>query len=143
MQLSDIKKGLELPPVSHLVTRKNILRYGGMVGAFNPEHEEDDFAEEVGFGEIFAHGIMHMNYVTQMLCDFAGHPGAVKKIDIEFGIPVYPDDVVTARGIIKETRQEGKTLHVTCEVWSENQDGDRVTDNGIAELELGEDWVKS
>jgi acyl dehydratase len=138
MKASDISPGLELPPVSHLVTKRNILRYGGVVGAFNPEHEEDDFAQEVGFGEIFAHGVMHLNYVTQMLCDFAGHPGRLKKLEIDFGAPVYSGEVVTARGVVREAIREGDVLRVTCEVWSEKQDGTRVTDNGTAELEIEE-----
>ncbi|MBN2026101.1 MAG: hypothetical protein JW854_05015 [Actinobacteria bacterium] len=139
MKASDIKPGMELTPVSHLVTRPNILRYGSMVGAFNAEHEEDDFAQDVGYGEIFAHGIMHLNYVTQMLCDFAGHPERLKKIEIDFGAPVYPDEVVTARGRVRDVVKEGGVLHVTCEVWSEKQDGTRVTDKGTAELELEDD----
>jgi len=47
-------------------------------------------------------------------------------------------EVVTARGVVREAIREGDVLRVTCEVWSEKQDGTRVTDNGTAELEIEE-----
>jgi len=67
-----------------------------MVGAFNPVHEDDGIAEDIGFEGIIAHGVMHLNYITQILCDFAGHPDGVKKIDVRFKKPVYPDEEITA-----------------------------------------------
>jgi acyl dehydratase len=70
-------------------------------------HEDDRFAEEVGFEGMFAHGVMHLSYITQMLCDFAGHPDWFSRIDVRFGRPVYPGDVVTARGRIKGIMRAG------------------------------------
>jgi acyl dehydratase len=138
VDFSKIKPGLELPPVSHKVTRGNILKFGAMVGGFNPEHEDDRFAEKVGFEGMFAHGVMHLSYITQMLCDFAGHPDRILKIDVRFGKPVYPGDVVTAKGVIKGVRTTGDVLRVTCDVWSENQHHDRVIYDGTAEIKLSE-----
>ena len=135
MRPSDVRVGFELPPVSHLVTRRNILRFGKMVGGFNPVHEDDEVAEEFGFEGMIAHGVMHMNYITQVLCDFAGHPDRVRKLDVSFRSPVYPGDEITARGVIKNIERDGFRTRVTCAVWSENQDKVTVVD-GSAEIEL-------
>lgn len=135
MGFSEIKVGFELPPVSHVVTRRNILRFGGMVGAFNPVHEDDELAEEFGFEGMIAHGVMHLNYITQVLCDFAGHPDRVKKVDVAFREPVYPGDEITAGGVVRAVDREGDILRVTLDVWSENQDGVTVID-GSAEIEV-------
>ena len=97
---------------------------------------DDLFAEEVGFEGMFAHGVMHLSYITKMLCDFAGHPDRVSKIDVRFGKPVYPGDVVTAGGRIKGMTRAGDVLKVTCNVWSEDQDGERVIYDGTADIEL-------
>ena len=130
-----LRVGQELPPVSHLVTRRNILLYGKMVGGFNPVHEDEDVAEELGFEHIIAHGVMHLNYITQVLCDFAGHPEAIKKIDVNFLKPVYPGEEITARALIESIDIRRESAIVTCTVWSQKGDGTRVID-GSAVLEI-------
>ncbi len=135
MAPAHLRVGQELPPVSHLVTRRNILLYGKMVGGFNPVHEDDIVAEELGFERIIAHGVMHLNYITQMLCDFAGHPEGIKKIDVKFLKPVYPDEKITARALIETLEMKGESAVVTCRVWSEKDVGIRVVE-GVAVLEV-------
>lgn len=127
--------GQELPPVSHVVTRRNILLYNKMVGAFNPVHEDEEVAEKFGFEHIIAHGVMHLNYITQMLCDFAGHPEGIKKIEVRFLKPVYPGDEITARAVIEAIEETEDRTRVTCVVWSEKGDGTRVIE-GTAVLEV-------
>lgn len=136
MVISDVRAGLELPQVTHRVTRENIVRYGLLVTGFNPVHEDEEFAQELGFEKIVAHGVLHLNYLTEMLCNYAGHPDRVKKIYIDFVKAVYPDDVITARGVVREVREEDSVTHVVIDVWSENQDSVRVTDGGTAEIEV-------
>jgi acyl dehydratase len=138
MPFSGMVVGQELPPVRHTVTRRNILRYGKMVGSFNPVHEDEDLAEELGFEGIIAHGVMHLNYITQILCDFAGHPAGVKKIDVRFLKPVYPDDEITARAVIETIEEGGGFSIITCAVWSEKGDGTRVI-AGSATLQIAHD----
>lgn len=135
MSNGELRAGLEIPPVTHKVTRRNILRYGRMVGAFNPVHEEDGFAEEVGFEGIIAHGVMHLNYITEILCGFAGHPEGVKRIDVRFLKPVYPGEEITARAVITSVEDTGGRPRVHCAVWSEKMDGTRVIE-GTAVLEI-------
>ena len=134
----DIRVGQVLPSTTHKVTRRNILLYGKMVGGFNPVHEDEVIAEELGFEHIIAHGVMHLNYITQILCDFAGHPGGIKKIDVELLKPVYPDDEITARAVIETVEETGALLTITCRVWSEKADGTLVIE-GSATLEIAED----
>ncbi len=134
---SDVCAGFELPTVTHLVTRENIVRYGRLVTGFNPLHDDDEFAKELGFEKIVAHGVLHLNYISEMLCCYAGHPNRVKKIYIDFVKAVYPGDVITARGVVREVREEGSSMRIVIDVWSENQDGVRVMDRGTAEIESG------
>jgi acyl dehydratase len=109
-----------------------------MVGAFNPVHEDDGIAEDIGFEGIIAHGVMHLNYITQILCDFAGHPDGVKKIDVRFKKPVYPDEEITAGAVIESITDAGDLSRVNCVVWSEKADGTRVIE-GTAVLEIRAD----
>jgi acyl dehydratase len=136
MRFDVVEPGTEIPSVSHLVTRENVIKYGRLVSGFNPVHEDDEFARDLGFERIVAHGVMHINFITEMLSSYSGHPERVKKLALDFVKAVYPGDEITARGYVKEVERVGGCLRVTCEVWSENQNGVKVTDRGVAELEL-------
>ena len=109
-----------------------------MVGGFNPVHEDEDVAEELGFEHIIAHGVMHLNYITQALCDFAGHPEGIKKIDVIFLKPVYPGEEITARALVEAIEMTRESAIVTCRVWSQKGDGTRVIE-GSAVLEIPTD----
>lgn len=48
------------------------------------------------------------------------------KFDLSFRRPVYVTDFCVARGVVTRSKQEGESLRVECDVWIENQKGDKV-----------------
>ena len=61
------------------------------------------------------------------------------KYDLTFRKPVFVTDFCVARGVVTGTDQEGDKLRVHCEVWVENQKGDKViagTASGLITLQL-------
>jgi len=48
------------------------------------------------------------------------------KFDLTFRKPVFVTDFCVARGIVTKTEQDGDALRVHCDVWVENQKGDKV-----------------
>jgi acyl dehydratase len=48
------------------------------------------------------------------------------KYDLTFRKPVFVTDFCVARGKVSRTEGEGESLRVHCEVWIENQKGDKV-----------------
>lgn len=48
------------------------------------------------------------------------------KYDVTFRKPVFVTDFCVARGVVSKTEAEGDRLRVHCDVWVENQKGDKV-----------------
>lgn len=48
------------------------------------------------------------------------------KFDFSFRRPVFVTDFCVARGTVTAVSEEGDSLRVSCDVWIENQKGDKV-----------------
>lgn len=48
------------------------------------------------------------------------------KFDLTFRKPVFVTDFCVARGVVTKTEEEGDKLRVHCDVWVENQNGEKV-----------------
>jgi acyl dehydratase len=122
----DLEVGDELPAlVKGPIAQIQLTRYAGASGDFNPIHQDDEFAKAAGMGGVFAHGMLSMGFVGQLVTDWAG-AGAVRKLGVRFMAIVRLKDIVTCRGRVldKSTGAAGNLVEV--EVWAENQRGERV-----------------
>jgi acyl dehydratase len=96
-----------------------------------PLHWDRDLNERIGFGRrTINQGPLNLSYIANMLMAWAGD-GAVRRLDVRFGRPVFDGDRVVARGRV--LRRVGGVAH--CEVWLD-RDGERVVD-GVAEVSSG------
>jgi acyl dehydratase len=72
-------------------------------------------------GDVFAHGMLSMGFVGQLVTDWAG-AGNVRKLGVRFAGIVRLKDTITCRG-----RVLGKSRDlVDLEIWAENQRGEKV-----------------
>ena len=122
----DVKVGDELPPlVKGPIQQIQLTRYAGASGDFNPIHQDDEFAKAAGMGGVFAHGMLSMGFVGQVVTDWAG-AGQIRKLGVRFVGLVRLKDTVTCRGrVLARSSKDGVNL-VDLEVWAENQKGDKV-----------------
>ena len=122
----DVKVGDELPPlVKGPIQQIQLTRYAGASGDFNPIHQDDEFARAAGMGGVFAHGMLSMGFVGQVVTDWAG-AGTVRKLGVRFAGLVRLKDTVTCRGRVLDTSSKDDVHLVELEVWAENQRGERV-----------------
>jgi acyl dehydratase len=122
----DVKVGDELPPlVKGPIQQIQLTRYAGASGDFNPIHQDDEFAKAAGMGGVFAHGMLSMGFVGQLVTDWAG-PGAVRKLGVRFAAIVRLKDTVTCRGRVLAKSSKDRVNLVNLEVWAENQKGEKV-----------------
>jgi acyl dehydratase len=120
--LDDVKVGDELPPlVKGPIQQIQLTRYAGASGDFNPIHQDEEFAKAAGMGGVFAHGMLSMGFVGQVVTDWAG-PGAVRKLTVRFAGLVRLKDTITCRGRVRAT--SGSLVEL--EVWAENQRAEKV-----------------
>jgi acyl dehydratase len=122
----DVKVGDELPPlVKGPIQQIQLTRYAGASGDFNPIHQDDEFARAAGMGGVFAHGMLSMGFVGQLVTDWAG-AGQVRKLGVRFAGLVRLKDTITCRGRVLAKSSKDDVNLVDLEVWAENDKGDKV-----------------
>jgi acyl dehydratase len=89
----DLHEGTEIAPRRYQVTRRDLVRYAGASGDFNPIHWNQRIATSVGLPDVIAHGMLTMALAGRYLTDWAGDPAAVTEFGVRFSAPVVvPDD---------------------------------------------------
>jgi acyl dehydratase len=137
IRFDDVAVGDQIPPLSKVVRREDVKAYADASGDQNPLHQDDAFARSVGFPGIIAHGMFSMAHVAKAVTDWAGDPGALKTIDVQFRAVVFMHETLVARAEVASKDKD--TRRVRLKVWAEvDRAGERVLPikNSEAEVEL-------
>lgn len=125
----DVEEGQEIPQLTKgPITSQMMMRWGAAVGDYYPIHYDRDFAKEVaGLPSIIVHGSMKFGFLGELLTNWVGLEGWVRRINVSFRGMDFPGDVITCRGrVTKKYVQDGEHL-VDLEIWTENPRGERTT----------------
>ncbi len=143
----DVNVGQEIPSLPKVATTMMLVKWAGAFGDFNPLHYENDFA--VNFMHtpgIIAHGTLKRQWMIQMLTDWAGDEGWLKKINTQFRAMDFPrkmkslvaphdGDTWYCKGkVTAKSEKDGEHI-VDCEIWLENGKGE-ITTSGTATVML-------
>ncbi|MGH2683769.1 MAG: MaoC/PaaZ C-terminal domain-containing protein [Actinomycetota bacterium] len=112
VSFDDVKVGEEVPERSNLLDRAQLVQYAGASGDFNPIHWDEEFAQRVGLPGVISHGMFTMALVARMVGEWAGDPGAVERISVQFRKEVRPGEKVVARGRIAEKDDDTRTVRL-------------------------------
>lgn len=108
------------------VTKVQLVMYAGASGDFNPIHTDDEAARESGLSGVIAHGMLSMAFLGQLAESTFG-AGSVRRLEVNFRGMVNVGDVITLRGKVIETREDGDRTLAICEIDAVNPSGDSVT----------------
>ena len=85
--------GTQLPPLTLVFTRADLVRYAGASGDFNPIHWSDRAAARLDLESVIAHGMLTMGRALRVVTDWVGDPERVVAYGVRFTKPVpVPDD---------------------------------------------------
>lgn len=119
--------GDEVTPVVRDITQEKINRWAKVSGDFNPLHVDPEFAKNTMFGGAIAHGPMSIAFLSDMMARWLGAGWTSGgHLEVTFLAPVRPGDTVTARGKVVEKQEEDGKERVFCDVFCENQRGEKV-----------------
>ena len=124
----DVKVGDEIPVVAKVVKREEVKAYADASGDQNPLHQDDAFAQSVGFPGIIAHGMFTMAHLTSTLMRWVGDPAALKAVEAQMRAVVFMDETIEAGGTIAGLDPETKRARL--DVWV------RVERNGVTEYPI-------
>lgn len=132
----DVHEGDELDPLQKCPSAVSLFRYSAVT--WNPHriHYDAPYAvEQEGHPGVLVQAHLHGAYLTQLVMDWMGSAGILRKLSWQNRQRAIPGDTLTCRGRVTEaTISDGKGF-VRCEIWEENQRGE-ICAPGEALVEL-------
>jgi acyl dehydratase len=125
---NDIEVGSEITPLTKgPYTLMTMAKFAAMNGDFYPSHYDNKWAIEVDrLPGAIAHGLQITSYLSQLLTDWMGPNGTLKKFASQVRAQTFVGDILTMRGrVTKKYIKDGEN-YLECEVWGEKQDGTMV-----------------
>ena len=131
----DLAVGTTIEMSKPPITRLQIAKFAGASGDFNPSHVDEDIARDIGgMGGVFAHGMIGMGFMGQLLTDYLWDR-PLRLFSARATLIVRPGDSLTCRATVTRQWVEDEANLVEFDVQAVNQRGE-VTHTGKAEAVL-------
>jgi acyl dehydratase len=109
-----------------------MMAYGAATWDFIRLHYDADYARGLGFKAPFVDGQMMGGFLTQHIQDWAGPEAFLRKLAFRNRVMAYPGDSLTCRGVVTDVSATDEGGMVECDLWVENQRGEKVVDPASA-----------
>ena len=127
VHFEDINEGDEIPTLVKNCSTQQLVQWAAASGDFYQIHYDPDFARSTGLEGIIVHGALKNAFLGQLLHDWVGAKGTVKKFGCSYRGMDMPVQEITCRGVISKKYQEGDQNFVELEIWTENPQGQKTT----------------
>jgi len=117
----DIAEGMSLPTLIKKPTPRQLVMWAGTAGEFSEMHYDIDFAREKGFPGIVVHGMLMTSFLAQLLTDWMGEWGTLKKLKTRNEQFLLVNEEIICRGSVVKKYIEGDTHYVACELAAEKK----------------------
>ncbi|MQG44844.1 MAG: hypothetical protein FI712_03885 [SAR202 cluster bacterium] len=133
-RFEDIQIGDEITPLVKEIGMARMMAYGAATWDFIRLHYDADYARELGFEAPFVDGQMMGGFLTQHVQDWAGPGAFLRKLAFRNRVMAYPGDSLTCHGVVTDVSSTEEGGMVECDLWMENQRGEKVVDPASALL---------
>ena len=133
-RFEDIQIGDEITPLVKEIGMARMMAYGAATWDFIRLHYDADYARELGFESPFVDGQMMGGFLTQHVQDWAGPGAFLRKLAFRNRVMAYPGDSLTCHGVVTDVSSTEEGGMVECDLWMENQRGEKVVDPASALL---------
>ncbi len=123
----DVTEGMELPPLVKEPGTRQLVQYAGASGDFYEIHYDKDFAIGNKLDGPILHGALKNAFLGQLVTDWIGSRGTLKRLQCQYRSMDSPGSPVTARGTVTRKYQEDGLHLVDCSLWLENREGQNTT----------------
>lgn len=123
----DVEEGTEVTPLEKQPTTQQLVRWAGASGDFYQIHYDKDFALGNALPGVIVHGALKSAWLGQLLGDWVGEDGSVRKYGCSYRGMDVPGDTLTCKGKVTKKYVEGNEHLVECEIWLENSKGEKTT----------------
>jgi acyl dehydratase len=123
----DIDTGTDIRSLEKNASTQQLVRWAGASGDFYQIHYDKDFAQEAGLPGVIVHGALKSAWLGQMLSDWIGETGRIKRYGCSYHEMDVPNDALICKGTVTKKYVEGNEHLVECEIWVENSKGEKTT----------------
>ncbi|MCL0028603.1 dehydratase [Dehalococcoidia bacterium] len=123
----DVQEGMELPTLRKDPTTQQLVMYAGASGDYYQIHYDVEYARNNGLPNVILHGALKNAFLGQLVTDWIGDEGNLKKLSVQYRAMDIPGTPVYAKGVVKKAYVEDSENVVECEIWLENHEGSRTT----------------
>ncbi len=123
----DVEEGMSIPVLRKDPTTQQLVMYAGASGDYYQIHYDLNFAKNNGLPDVILHGALKNAYLGQVMTNWIGEWGSLKKLSVQYRGMDVPGTPVFAKGVIKKKYQQNDENIVECEIWLETHEGQRTT----------------
>lgn len=134
LHFEDIQAGDAIPELRKVMSIVRNVMYAAATWDFHRIHYDTELVQSRGFPKPFADGQIFGAFLAQMATNWMGAEGSLKKLKLSYRAMVFLGDVVTCRGRVTK-KESGENL-VFCELWVENQKGEKIVPDATAVVSL-------
>jgi len=116
----DITVGSEIPPLTKQPTTRQLVKWASASTDYMEIHYDKDFALSKGLPGPIVHGQLSASFLCQLITDWIGPEGKLKKITCTYRGMNLPGETLTCKGQVVKKYVEGSVNYVECQVWVEN-----------------------
>ncbi|MFC1966718.1 MaoC/PaaZ C-terminal domain-containing protein [Chloroflexota bacterium] len=122
----DVEVGDELPTLTKDITLEQMAMYAAACWDFRPIHYDSGSAQALGFRNAFTDGPMTTAFLAQVVTDWTGVNGCLRKITATYRGMTFTGDRLVCKAKVVGKRREVDGNVIECEVWAETPRGERV-----------------
>jgi len=125
--LSGLREGVELPELKKTVTQQNINLYAQASQDFNPVHIDEEFARKTPLGGTVAHGMLILEYVSQMMTNAFGRKWLTGgRLNVRFKDAARPGNTISITGKVSKIETNDRQITIRCEIMGTNEKGAQI-----------------
>ncbi|HMO96143.1 MAG TPA: MaoC/PaaZ C-terminal domain-containing protein [Tepidiformaceae bacterium] len=123
----EISEGQEIPTLKKNCSTQQLVLWAAGSGDFYQIHYDKDFAKSTGLTDIIVHGALKHAFLGQLVHDWIGNNGRIKKYGCSYRGMDYPNEDIVCKGVVTRKYEENGEKLVDLEVWTENPRGEKTT----------------
>lgn len=123
----DIEVGAAVSPLAKNATPRQLVQWAGASGDYYEIHYDKDFALKNMLPGLIIHGALKGAWLGQMLSDWVGDKGRIKKYGVSYRSMDVPGDNITCKGTVTKKHVDGKDHVIEADIWVENGKGEKTT----------------
>src|ERR1700704_5870270 len=106
------------PPISHPLTRTDLVMYAGASGDFNPMHHDEVAAQAAGLPSVFGHGMFSAGLLATAVTNYVGI-GNLTSYRVRFTKQTWPGEKLSTTVAVTEKRP-GNEIVLECALVNES-----------------------